>query len=90
MISCGDMEAKLSKYIDIEFEAGNFPARGSFKGSHFKNILSHNTNFGGASLYNLSAYSIDPQINNVRKRKFTVPDVLNLLSGFDIIITDSV
>ncbi len=87
-----DLKMKGSKFtkckITDSYFQETFLAGVSFEGSNFKNTLFHNANLVGASFCNVSGYSIDPLVNNVRKAKFTVPDVLNLLSGFNIEIKD--
>lgn len=46
----------------------------------------NNTDLSGVDLSNAKNYNINPNYNKIMKAKFTIPDVLNLLQGFDIII----
>ena len=62
----------------------------NFCGMEYELLEYNNANLVGVSFCNASGYSIDPLVNNVRKAKFSVPDVLNLLSGFNIEILDCV
>ena len=87
-----DLKMKGSEFIDCKIIDSSFQETFlegvSFEGSSFKNTLFHNTNLGRASFCNAHGYNIDPLVNNIRKAKFSIPDVLNLLSGFDIEIED--
>jgi fluoroquinolone resistance protein len=50
-------------------------------GSIFKN-----TNLEKADLITASNYSIDPELNRLKKAKFSQPAVVGLLDKYDIII----
>jgi uncharacterized protein YjbI with pentapeptide repeats len=88
--SCNFSELKMKnseftncKIKDSYFQE-TFLAGVLFDGSSFEGTLFHNANLEEASFCNATGYNIDPRVNKVRKAKFTVPDVLNLLSGFEI------
>ncbi|NQT60514.1 MAG: pentapeptide repeat-containing protein [Bacteroidetes bacterium] len=72
----------------LSFFENTFLGGASFKRSHFNNTLFHNANLKEASFCKAEGYAIDPRVNDVRKAKFSVPEVLNLLSGVDILISD--
>ncbi len=49
------------------------------------------TNFSGSNLKksdfrNATNYSIDPAFSNIKKAKFSLPEAINLLKSFDIIV----
>ncbi len=69
--------------VDCFFQNTYLPGA-SFEASQFRNTLFHNTNLEKASFCKASGYNIDPTLNNIKKAKFSVPDVLNLLNGFEI------
>ena len=71
------------KIIDSYFQEA-FLVGVSFEDSHFENTLFHKTDLEKSSFCNASGYSIDPLVNKVRGAQFSVPEVLNLLSGFGI------
>ncbi|MDA3940089.1 MAG: pentapeptide repeat-containing protein [Spirochaetia bacterium] len=84
----GQMKMKSSKFTKCEiiesYFQDTFLEGATFEGSNFKGTLFHNTNLEKASFCNASGYNIDPTVNRIRKAKFTVPDVLNLLNTFNI------
>jgi uncharacterized protein YjbI with pentapeptide repeats len=45
-----------------------------------------NTNLEKTSFSTAFNYSIDPEINRIKKAKFSVPGVLGLLNKYDIVI----
>jgi uncharacterized protein YjbI with pentapeptide repeats len=51
------------------------------QGAIFENSLLEKTDFLTAK-----NYSINPEINRIRKAKFSIPEVVGLLSKYDIII----
>ena len=45
------------------------------------------TDLQKANFIDAKGYDIDPMINTIRKAKFSAPEALNLLNGFQIDIT---
>ncbi len=71
------------KAHDVDFRGGDFSS-GSFiltdlKSSLFMRTKLYSSDFTGAINYN-----IDPNENNIRKGKFSMPEVVNLLHNFGI------
>ena len=57
-----------------------------FSNTTFENCIFRNTNLMKADFQSASGYVIDPTLNKVGGAHFSLPDVLGLLAGFDIII----
>jgi len=55
-------------------------------GTDFSGALFHHTNLTGANLVGASNYEIDPRANTVIKARFSLPEAVSLLRGFDIVI----
>jgi uncharacterized protein YjbI with pentapeptide repeats len=56
----------------------------SFEGSDLRNSLFRNTNLSFTSFRNARNYDIDPNNNFLKKTKFSIPEVISLLKGYDI------
>ncbi len=52
----------------------------------FDNCVFRNTNLTKANFRYATGYFIDPTLNKVKGARFSSPEVLNLLAGFDIVI----
>ena len=76
-------ESKIynSTFIHTNLTEANF-SKTDLKETLFRNCNLTKSNFRGAS-----NYSIDPLVNKVKKAKFSFPEVVGLLHGFDIKIT---
>ena len=46
----------------------------------------HNCNLSKSNFCNAINYDINPLVNNIKKAKFSLPEAVGLLRGFDIII----
>ena len=57
-----------------------------FTGSDLEKTLFHKSNLSRCDFRQAKNYYINPQTNNLKKAKFSQPEVLNLLSGLDIAI----
>jgi len=57
-----------------------------FSNSTFENCVFRNTNLMKADFRFATGYYVDPMLNKVKGARFSSPDVLSLLAGFDIII----
>jgi fluoroquinolone resistance protein len=55
--------------------------RTDFTGSKF-----HHTNLTKADFRHATAYTINPATNTVTKARFSLPEAVSLLNGFDIVI----
>ena len=56
----------------------------SFVGSDFKDSLLMHTDLSGADFTDAINYFINPFDNTIRGAKFSMPDAMNLLNGFEI------
>lgn len=74
-----------SKITDCFFQETEL-IEASFEGSVFLRTLFHQSDLRKASFCQATGYEIDPTVNKIQKAKFSAPDVLNLLDGFDIIV----
>lgn len=75
MISC---EAR-----NLDFEKTNL-SKASLIDIDLLNTTFANTNLSSADLTDAKNYRIDPTKNNIRKAKFSLPDVVSLLDQWDI------
>ncbi len=57
-----------------------------FSNTTFEDCVFRNTNLTKADFRTASGYYIDPTQNKIRKARFSSPEVLNLLAGFDLLI----
>ena len=67
-----------SDFINCNLTHANF-THADLQGSSFRNARLQQADFTGAH-----NYYIDPTQNNIRKAKFSTPEVLTLLAGFQI------
>ncbi len=58
----------------------------NFTNATFENCIFRNTNLTKADFRYATGYYIDPTLNKVKGARFSSPDVLSLLAGFDIVI----
>ncbi len=56
--------------------------------SEFSDCVFHNVNLKKADFTGAYVYEINPQTNDVRRATFSMPHVVGLLSGLDILIKD--
>ncbi|WP_131783766.1 pentapeptide repeat-containing protein [Legionella gresilensis] len=68
---------------DVDFREGNF-SKGNFMLTNFERSLFIHTNLNSTSFIDAINYSINPTENDIRKAKFSIPEVLSLLRGFQI------
>lgn len=61
-------------------------SEGNFRETDFLESKFHNTNLSKADFRQARNYTIDPRANIVKKAKFSLPEAMTLLSGFDIIL----
>jgi fluoroquinolone resistance protein len=58
----------------------------NFNGVDLQGTTFHHCDLGKADFSSAMNYSIDPITNKIKKAKFSFPEVVGLLHGFDIII----
>lgn len=71
------------KAHDVDFRLGNF-SNGSFILSDLEGSMFVNTKLYAANFKEAINYQINPNENDIRKGKFSIPEVLNLLGSFQI------
>ncbi|HEY3875222.1 MAG TPA: pentapeptide repeat-containing protein [Candidatus Kapabacteria bacterium] len=74
-----------SKLQNVDFSDADLSSA-DFSDSTFEECVFRNTNLSKADFRTASGYYIDPIQNKIRGTKFSYPEVLNLLAGFDIVI----
>ncbi len=80
-------ETKFSKCRMQNVDFAEADMTGSdFSGSTFEDCVFQHTILTKADFTDAQGYQIDPTRNIIRKAKFNLPDVLGLLSSFDIVI----
>lgn len=57
-----------------------------FTNTDLSGTIFHNCDLSKADFSTAVNYSLDPQTNKIKKAKFSLPEALGLLRGFDIII----
>ncbi len=67
-------------FFETNLEGANFN-KADLKGSVFEN-----TNLTKASFVNAVNYEINPNLNEVKSAKFSMPEVLSLLKPFKIVV----
>lgn len=60
---------------------------GSFKETELPGTIFHHCDLSKADFSSASQYNINPETNKIKKAKFSLPEAIGLLRGFDIIIT---
>jgi len=91
--SCNFSDLKMKKvdfsesqFSDCDFKETDL-TEGNFSGCMFEETLFHNCQLIRADFRNAQNYEIDPQTNKIAKAKFSLPEALSLLKGFDILIS---
>jgi uncharacterized protein YjbI with pentapeptide repeats len=79
-IKMENCEAKEVEFIESDLSLG------SFQGTDFTKAIFSKTNLNGANFTEAKNYYIDVTNNKVRKAHFSLPEALNLLSSFEVII----
>jgi uncharacterized protein YjbI with pentapeptide repeats len=59
-----------------------------FSGVDLSGTIFHNCDLSKADFSNATQYNIDPQTNKIKKAKFSLPEVVGLLRGFDVTLID--
>lgn len=80
-----DISFKESKIHEAYF-SNTILNGASFADSDLLGTIFHNCDLCKADFSTASRYSIDPQTNKIKKAKFSLPEAVGLLQGFDIII----
>jgi uncharacterized protein YjbI with pentapeptide repeats len=57
-----------------------------FREVNLAGTIFHSCNLEKADFSGAIGYSIDPQVNQIKKAKFSLPDAIGLLACFDIIL----
>ncbi len=57
---------------------------GDFRGCDLEGTLFHQCDLSRTDFRDAVNYTIDPQSNRIAKGKFSIPEALSLLKGFDI------
>jgi fluoroquinolone resistance protein len=70
---------------NVDFSDANLSSA-DFTNTTFDNCVFRNTNLTKANFQYATGYYIDPTLNKVKGARFSSPEVLNLLAGFDIVI----
>lgn len=73
--------------VDCSFQEA-YLVEANFSKSTFKGTLFHNTDLSRANFVGAHGYNLDPRTNKLGKARFSIPDVLSLLNGFDIVIKE--
>lgn len=68
---------------DVDFREADL-RRANFKLTDFENSQFVHTKLYQTDFTEAHNYSIDPTLNDIRKAKFSLPDAIHLLDGFDI------
>jgi len=71
---------------EVDFSESDL-TESKFDGSQLKEARFEHTNLEKADLRTASSYSIDPEINKIKKAKFSLSGVIGLLDKYDIQIT---
>jgi len=80
------MHAEACIAHDVDFREAVL-SRANFKLTDFEKSQFVHTKLCAADFTEAHSYSIDPTQNDIKKAKFSLPDAIHLLDGFDIQIT---
>lgn len=69
----------------VAFEEADL-SKGVFKGTDFEEATFNNTKLTEANFEKAQNYVINPNNNNIKKARFSYPEVMSLLTGLDIVI----
>jgi fluoroquinolone resistance protein len=72
-----------SKIIDVDFTETDLN-KSIFENCDLKSTTFQNTNLEGADFRSSYNYSIDPELNRIKKAKFSIPWIAGLLDKYDI------
>ena len=70
--------------IDVDFQEANL-SHVNFAGTDLQDSKFLRTNLAYADLSTAKHYSIDPNLNTLRKTVFSLPEAVSLLDRFDIV-----
>ena len=74
---------KNSKMIDVDFTETDI-SNSSFDNCDLQKTVFINTNLEGVDFRTSFNYSIDPELNRIKKAKFSIPWITGLLDKYDI------
>jgi len=74
---------KNSKIIEADFTETDL-SNSSFNNCDLQRTLFKNTNLEGVDFRTSFNYSIDPELNRIKKAKFSLPFIVGLLDKYDI------
>lgn len=86
-----DLNMKNTHFCKSQIKEGYF-TNTSLINARFENVdlsgtIFHNCNLSKADFSTAFNYHIDPMTNNIKKAKFSLPEAVGLLQGFDIILS---
>jgi fluoroquinolone resistance protein len=70
---------------EVDFTEANL-TRGNFNATNFLNSRFSKTNLTQSDFRNSTNYDINPEFNLLKKTRFSTPEAISLLAGFDIIL----
>jgi len=81
---------KKANFKDAQFQEADFTdcdlTAATFHNCDFAGAKFENTNLERADMRTAYNYTLNPAINRIKKAKFSIPQVVGLLSAYDIII----
>jgi len=85
-----DLNMKNSSFIGSKLKDSHF-TNTELNGANFSDVdlsgtIFHNCDLSKADFSEASGYDIDPRVNKVKKAKFSLPEAVRLLRGFDVTI----
>lgn len=85
-----DLKMKKISFLECDMKENHFHnaslVEASFQASNLMGTLFHHCDLSKADFSTAIQYRIDLQTNKIKKAKFSLPEVLNLLECFDITI----
>lgn len=83
-----DLNLKGMSFSDCKLKECHFTNSGlmrvSFRDSDLSGTIFHNSDLSKADFSSAINYDIDPRTNIIKKAKFSLPEAVGLLRGFDI------
>jgi uncharacterized protein YjbI with pentapeptide repeats len=85
-----DLNMKNVRFNGSKIKESHFTntclSNADFNGAELSGTIFHNSDLRKADFSGATQYSIDPGTNKIKKAKFSLPEVVGLLHGLDIII----
>ena len=81
------LQIKKCTANEVDFSEANLE-KSSFQGTELTGSIFRNTNLTEANFVGAANYAINPDLNTIKKAKFSIPEAMSLLYSMDIEIVE--